>query len=109
MVVGTGLQTEIGKIRDQMVNTEDEKTPLQQKLDEFGSQLSKVRNSSSLLFRLAYFGRTLVLWVVAVWEALLMMTRVSEFTAVENQLEFLVAEIMLPSVVFTNQLDKLII
>ncbi|XP_064392780.1 sarcoplasmic/endoplasmic reticulum calcium ATPase 2-like isoform X2 [Halichondria panicea] len=42
VVVGTGLLTEIGKIRDQMVNTEDEKTPLQQKLDEFGSQLSKV-------------------------------------------------------------------
>ena len=45
VVVGTGLCTEIGKIRDQMVSTEDEKTPLQQKLDEFGSQLSKVSNS----------------------------------------------------------------
>ena len=32
----------VGKIRDQMVNTDNEKTPLQQKLDEFGEQLSKV-------------------------------------------------------------------
>jgi P-type Ca2+ transporter type 2A len=42
VVIGTGLQTEIGKIRNQMMDTEQEKTPLQQKLDEFGSQLSKV-------------------------------------------------------------------
>ena len=32
----------VGKIRDEMMNTEAEKTPLQQKLDEFGEQLSKV-------------------------------------------------------------------
>ena len=31
-----------GKIRTEMVETETEKTPLQQKLDEFGNQLSKV-------------------------------------------------------------------
>lgn len=31
-----------GKIRDEMMDTEAEKTPLQQKLDEFGEQLSKV-------------------------------------------------------------------
>ena len=31
-----------GKIRTEMVETETEKTPLQQKLDEFGQQLSKV-------------------------------------------------------------------
>jgi len=42
IVFGTGVNTEIGKIRDQMVATEAEKTPLQQKLDEFGEQLSKV-------------------------------------------------------------------
>jgi len=42
VVVGTGSNTEIGKIRDQMAETEAEKTPLQQKLDEFGQQLSKV-------------------------------------------------------------------
>lgn len=39
---GTGLSTEIGKIRTEMVETESDKTPLQQKLDEFGEQLSKV-------------------------------------------------------------------
>lgn len=32
----------LGKIRDQMVETNSEKTPLQCKLDEFGEQLSKV-------------------------------------------------------------------
>ncbi|KAB5553730.1 hypothetical protein PHYPO_G00042010 [Pangasianodon hypophthalmus] len=42
VVVATGVSTEIGKIRDQMAATEQEKTPLQQKLDEFGEQLSKV-------------------------------------------------------------------
>ncbi|KAM7537496.1 hypothetical protein Aperf_G00000070793 [Anoplocephala perfoliata] len=42
VVTGTGLSTEIGKIRNQMMDTEQDKTPLQQKLDEFGQQLSKV-------------------------------------------------------------------
>ena len=59
MVIGTGLNTEIGKrrtvdhpqlscnaslgkIRSEMAETEEEKTPLQKKLDEFGEQLSKV-------------------------------------------------------------------
>ncbi|XP_048845273.1 sarcoplasmic/endoplasmic reticulum calcium ATPase 2 [Brienomyrus brachyistius] len=42
VVVATGINTEIGKIRDEMASTEQEKTPLQQKLDEFGEQLSKV-------------------------------------------------------------------
>ncbi len=42
IVVGTGLATEIGKIRNQMMATEADRTPLQQKLDEFGQQLSKV-------------------------------------------------------------------
>lgn len=42
VVIGTGLCTAIGKIRTQMVETEAIKTPLQQKLDEFGEQLSKV-------------------------------------------------------------------
>jgi len=31
-----------GKIRTEMTETESDKTPLQQKLDEFGQQLSKV-------------------------------------------------------------------
>lgn len=42
VVVATGVHTEIGKIRDAMVSTHQDKTPLQQKLDEFGKQLSKV-------------------------------------------------------------------
>jgi len=42
MCMATGVGTEIGKIRDQMAATEQEKTPLQAKLDEFGEQLSKV-------------------------------------------------------------------
>ncbi|TDH16603.1 hypothetical protein EPR50_G00021710 [Perca flavescens] len=42
IVVATGVQTEIGKIRDEMASTEPERTPLQQKLDQFGEQLSKV-------------------------------------------------------------------
>ncbi|XP_069134746.1 calcium-transporting ATPase sarcoplasmic/endoplasmic reticulum type-like isoform X1 [Argopecten irradians] len=42
IAIGTGLNTAIGKIRDEMMETETEKTPLQQKLDEFGTQLSKV-------------------------------------------------------------------
>uniref|UniRef100_A0A1B6E9S2 Calcium-transporting ATPase n=1 Tax=Clastoptera arizonana TaxID=38151 RepID=A0A1B6E9S2_9HEMI len=42
VVMGTGLCTAIGKIRTEMSETEEIKTPLQQKLDEFGEQLSKV-------------------------------------------------------------------
>lgn len=42
VVVGTGLKTAIGRIRDDMASTESERSPLQQKLDEFGTLLSKV-------------------------------------------------------------------
>ena len=42
VVCGIGCNTQIGKIRDEMVETTSEKTPLQCKLDEFGEQLSKV-------------------------------------------------------------------
>lgn len=45
IVIGTGLTTEIGKIRNQMMATEADRTPLQQKLDEFGQQLSKVSDN----------------------------------------------------------------
>uniref|UniRef100_A0AAQ5XEC8 Calcium-transporting ATPase n=1 Tax=Amphiprion ocellaris TaxID=80972 RepID=A0AAQ5XEC8_AMPOC len=38
----SGTNIAAGKIRDQMAATEQEKTPLQAKLDEFGEQLSKV-------------------------------------------------------------------
>ena len=37
------MSTEIGKIRRDIAEEEDVKTPLQQKIDEFGQQLSKVR------------------------------------------------------------------
>ncbi|ESN96009.1 hypothetical protein HELRODRAFT_185062 [Helobdella robusta] len=42
IVVGTGLNTEIGKIQKNLNEDSDFKTPLQQKLDEFGHQLSKL-------------------------------------------------------------------
>merc|ERR1712223_128373 len=42
VVIGTGANTAIGRIRTEMTETEEIKTPLQQKLDEFGEQLSKV-------------------------------------------------------------------
>ncbi len=42
IVVSTAGFTEIGKIRDQIASSEDEKSPLQQTLDDFGQQLSKV-------------------------------------------------------------------
>merc|ERR1712158_340785 len=42
VVIGTGANTAIGKINEAMKETEEIKTPLQQKLDEFGEQLSKV-------------------------------------------------------------------
>merc|ERR1711962_301666 len=42
VVIGTGANTAIGKINEAMVATEEIKTPLQQKLDEFSEQLSKV-------------------------------------------------------------------
>merc|ERR1711923_415636 len=42
VVIGTGLNTAIGRIRTEMTETEEIKTPLQQKLDEFGEQLSKM-------------------------------------------------------------------
>lgn len=55
IAVATGVSTEIGKIRDQMAATEQEKTPLQQKLDEFGEQLSKVGEAAKLTIVLINF------------------------------------------------------
>lgn len=42
VVIGTGISTEIGKIHASIGKTEEQKTPLQQKLDEFSEQLTKV-------------------------------------------------------------------
>jgi Ca2+-transporting ATPase len=40
VVVNTGMQTEIGKIADMIQSTEEETTPLQQRLDQLGRTLS---------------------------------------------------------------------
>lgn len=42
VVVGIGPNTAMGNIRDSMLRTEDEVTPLKKKLDEFGTFLAKV-------------------------------------------------------------------
>ncbi|XP_022844407.1 calcium-transporting ATPase 3, endoplasmic reticulum-type isoform X1 [Olea europaea var. sylvestris] len=42
VVVGVGSNTAMGSIRDSMLKTEDEVTPLKKKLDEFGTFLAKV-------------------------------------------------------------------
>ena len=61
IVIGTGLNTEIGKIRTEMAETEAEKTPLQQKLDEFGEQLSKV-------YYICFYHQVIMFWGgVSVW------------------------------------------
>ncbi|XP_057974880.1 calcium-transporting ATPase 3, endoplasmic reticulum-type [Malania oleifera] len=42
VVIGVGSNTAMGSIRDSMLRTEDEATPLKKKLDEFGTFLAKV-------------------------------------------------------------------
>ncbi|KAJ4701596.1 Calcium-transporting ATPase [Melia azedarach] len=42
VVIGVGANTAMGSIRDSMLRTEDEVTPLKRKLDEFGTFLAKV-------------------------------------------------------------------
>ena len=42
MIIIYAAAAAAGKIRTEMTETESDKTPLQQKLDEFGQQLSKV-------------------------------------------------------------------
>jgi len=42
VVIGVGSNTAMGSIRDAMLRTEDEATPLKKKLDEFGTFLAKV-------------------------------------------------------------------
>ncbi|XP_031484336.1 calcium-transporting ATPase 3, endoplasmic reticulum-type [Nymphaea colorata] len=42
VVVGVGSSTAMGSIRDAMLRTEDEMTPLKKKLDEFGTFLAKI-------------------------------------------------------------------
>lgn len=58
IVVATGMQTEIGKIQlaVQAAGAEEEQTPLQQKLDEFGETLSKVIGVICVLVWVINFG-----------------------------------------------------
>ena len=51
VVVGTGMDTEIGKIQQAVdaASQEEEDTPLQKTLDEFGGQLSKIIGGICLL------------------------------------------------------------
>ncbi|KMT03866.1 hypothetical protein BVRB_8g188370 [Beta vulgaris subsp. vulgaris] len=42
VVIGVGSNTAMGSIRDSMLRTDDEATPLKRKLDEFGTFLAKV-------------------------------------------------------------------
>ncbi len=42
VIVGTGMDTEMGKIAGALAATEEEETPLQRKLDELGTLLSKM-------------------------------------------------------------------
>ncbi len=42
VIIGTGMNTEMGKIADALAQTEEEQTPLQRKLDELGTLLSKM-------------------------------------------------------------------
>lgn len=42
LITRTGMDTEMGKIANALVNTIDEQTPLQQKLDQLGHTLSKL-------------------------------------------------------------------
>jgi len=57
VVVATGMATEIGKIADMIQSTEDETTPLQQRLDELGRTLSIAALVICLLVGVVIFAR----------------------------------------------------
>ncbi|XP_027148407.1 calcium-transporting ATPase 3, endoplasmic reticulum-type [Coffea eugenioides] len=56
VVVGVGSNTAMGSIRDSMLRTEDEVTPLKKKLDEFGTFLAKVIAGICLLVWIVNIG-----------------------------------------------------
>lgn len=49
VVTAIGMQTEIGKIQDQIIKAseEEEDTPLKQKINRFGEVLAQVHHSNS--------------------------------------------------------------
>lgn len=57
VVVATGMATEIGKIADMIQSTEDEATPLQQRLDQLGRTLSIAALVICLLVGVVIFAR----------------------------------------------------
>ncbi len=57
VVVATGMATEIGKIADMIQSTEDETTPLQQRLDQLGRTLSIAALAICLLVGVVIFAR----------------------------------------------------
>ena len=57
IVVSTGMQTEIGKIADMIQSTEEEETPLQQRLDQLGRTLSIAALAICLLVGVVIFAR----------------------------------------------------
>ena len=70
IVVGTGMQTEIGKIADLIQSTEDEDTPLQQRLDQLGRTLSIGALAICLLVGVVIFGREITSGDFKLFEAL---------------------------------------
>ena len=56
VITATGLATAIGKIHEDMTQTEEQKTPLKVKLDHFGEQLSKLIGIICLLVWIVNIG-----------------------------------------------------
>ncbi|MCD4687019.1 MAG: cation-translocating P-type ATPase, partial [Anaerolineae bacterium] len=57
VIVSTGMETEIGKIADMIQSTEEEETPLQQRLDQLGRTLSIAALAICFLVGVVIFGR----------------------------------------------------
>ena len=63
MVVATGSKTQFGQIAKSLEDSEEETTPLQKKLDEFGELLGYRALTDSHLFLCAH-GRTPTDWLM---------------------------------------------